>query len=141
MLHFLLAEDDDDHAELVLRSLRRYTGDHTVDRVADGVEALRYVRREGPYSDKPRPGLILMDLNMPRLGGHEVLRQLKDDPKLRTIPVVILSTSDAEFDRQRAYHHYANSYLVKPSDFGEFSKLVQDVSTYWGTWNRHALDQ
>ena len=136
MLHFLLAEDDDDHAELVLRSLRRSGQGHTMDRVPNGVEALTYLRRQGPYANAPRPGVILLDLNMPRLGGHEVLRQMKEDESLRCIPVVILTTSEAESDLARAYQHYANSYLVKPADFIQFSKMIEQIGHYWGQLNR-----
>jgi CheY-like chemotaxis protein len=136
LIHFLLVEDDDDHAELMMRTLRKHRLRNTIDRVPDGMEAMAYLRRQASYADRPRPGIILLDLNMPRLSGHEVLRQVKEDTDLRTIPVVILTTSDAETDRVRCYTHHANSYLVKPVDFQQFSKMVEDLSLYWGVWNK-----
>ena len=136
LVHFLLAEDDLDHAELILRNMKRRRIGNTIDHVTDGVEAIRYLRGEGPYADKPRPDVLLLDLKMPRLGGHEVLEQVKADPELAHIPVVILTTSDAEADRLRAYRHHANSYLVKPLDFAQFTKMIEELSLYWGVWNR-----
>ena len=138
MLHFLLAEDDDDHAVLVLRSLKRNRVGNSVDRVPDGEEAVKYLLHEPPYQDKPRPDVLLLDLNMPKLSGHEVLVKIKADESLRCIPVVILTTSDAEADRHKAYNLHANSYLVKPIDFTQFSKIVEESSLYWGVWNRPA---
>jgi len=138
LLHFLLAEDDDDHAELILQSLRRNRIGNSIDRVRDGAEALDYLRRVGSYADKPRPDVLLLDLNMPRLGGHEVLAQIKNDPDLCCIPAVILTTSNAESDRLRAYKLHANSYLVKPLNFEDFTKIVQELSLYWGVWNAPA---
>src|ERR1044071_10493361 len=93
-LRFLLVEDDDDHAELVLRNLRRQHGPFSVDRVTDGVEAMAYLKQEGGYAQKPRPDVVLLDLNMPRMSGHEVLTQVKENPDLRTIPIVVFTTSD-----------------------------------------------
>ena len=136
--HFLLAEDDDDHAELVLRSLTRHRVTNTVDRVADGEEVMLYLRHAGIYAGKKRPDVLLLDLNMPRMNGHDVLRLMKEDMVLRKIPVVILTTSDAETDRIKAYDLHANSYLVKPVDFTQFSKMVDDLSLYWSVWNRPA---
>ena len=138
MLRFLLAEDDDDHAELILRNLKRNRVGNVVDHVRDGVEALDFLYRRGPYAGRLRPDVLLLDLNMPRLGGHEVLVTIKQDPNLCCIPAVILTTSDAESDRLRAYRHHANSYLVKPLDFAQFSKMVDELSLYWGIWNRPA---
>src|SRR5688500_4820615 len=108
-LRFLLVEDDDDHAELVLRNLRRQHGPYSVDRVTDGVEAMQYLRHEGRYTASPRPDVILLDLNMPRMSGHEVLSHVKADIALRTIPVVVFTTSDAPSDRSKCYEHHVNS--------------------------------
>jgi CheY-like chemotaxis protein len=135
-LHFLLVEDDDDHAELVLRNLRKQHDAIDVDRVPDGVEALSYLRHEGDYAQKPKPDVILLDLNMPRMSGHEVLLHVKQDPVLQKIPVVIFTTSDNVIDRSRAYEHHVNSYLVKPVDFNEFQATAQELGLYWGTMNR-----
>ncbi len=137
MMRFLLVEDDDAHAAITLRSLRQNRVANAVDRVADGALALEYLRREG----NPRPDIILLDLNLPKVDGHEVLAALKEDPELCIIPVVVLTTSDAEVDRLRAYQHHANSYLVKPIDFERFREMVRDLSLYWGVWNRPSADE
>lgn len=137
-LNFLLVEDDDDHAELVLRNLRKQAAQIVVDRVPDGVEAMSYLRSEGRYTQKPKPDVILLDLNMPRMSGHEVLANVKEDPELRKIPVIIFTTSDNCIDRSRAYQHHVNSYLVKPVDFDEFQETANELGLYWGTLNRIA---
>lgn len=138
LIHFLLVEDNDDHATLVQRNLQRSTVANTVDRVADGVVALRYLRREGEFSASVRPDVVLLDLKLPRLDGHEVLTAIKSDPALQDLPVVVLTTSATEADRARAYSNHANSYLVKPLDFKQFQTLVQDLCVYWGVWNQSA---
>ena len=138
LTRFLLVEDDDDHAALTLHALKRHRVSNTIDRVSDGVEAMAYLRRQPPYADKPRPSVMLLDLNMPRMDGHEVLKQVKDDPDLRSLTVVVLTTSEAETDRVKAYSHHANSYLVKPVSFEQFSKMVDELSLYWGVWNKPA---
>ena len=137
-IRFLLVEDNDDHAMLVQRNLARSPVPNTVDRVADGVRALRYLRKEGEYADCAAPDIVLLDLKLPKLDGHEVLAAIKSDPALRGLPVIVLSTSAAEADRRRAYGNHANSYLVKPLDFKEFQQLVQDLTVYWGVWNQPA---
>jgi CheY-like chemotaxis protein len=136
MLRFLLIEDDDDHATIVFRSLKAERVGNRVDRVVDGVEALAYLRQEREYAAVEKPDIVLLDLKLPKLSGHEVLAAMKDDPKLRDIPVVVLSTSDAEKDMVRAYQHHANSYLVKPLDAACFRKMVENLRLYWGVWNR-----
>jgi CheY-like chemotaxis protein len=136
LVHFLLVEDDDSHAEITIRSLKRNRVSNTVDRVSDGVQALEYLRQQGAFQGRPRPDVVLLDLKLPKRDGHEVLAEIKDDLELQAIPVVILTTSDAESDRAKAYHHHANSYLVKPLDFDRFRQMVNDLSLYWGVWNR-----
>lgn len=140
LIRFLLIEDDDSHAVITMRSLQQNRVGNHIDRVVDGEQALAYLRRQGPYVDQPRPDVILLDLKLPKLDGHEVLSVIKQDPDLRLIPVVVLTTSDAEIDRLKAYEHHANSYMVKPVDFDRFRKLVQELSLYWGVWNRPAQD-
>ncbi|HVP11725.1 MAG TPA: response regulator [Phycisphaerae bacterium] len=136
-VHFLLVEDDDDHAELVEMALTAENGaSKSVDRVSNGEEALAYLKREGKYANRPRPNLVLLDLKLPRVDGHEVLVTMKSDPELRSIPVVVLTTSQAPEDKAKAYANYANSYLAKPMDFGEFSRMVKDLSHYWTVWNQ-----
>lgn len=135
-IHFLLVEDDSDHAELVTRALKKNKVANTVDHVADGVEALAYLRRQGSYHQSPRPDLVLLDLNLPKLSGLKVLAAAKEDEHLKSIPIVVLTTSDAEIDRTRAYKNHTNSYLVKPLDFARFNQMIQDLKSYWGLWNR-----
>lgn len=137
-IRYLLVEDDDSHAMITMRSLRNNRVPNTVERVTDGAEAMAYLRNEGPYADRARPDAVLLDLKMPRLDGHEVLALIKEDPVLRMIPVIVLTTSDAEDDRLKAYKRHANSYLVKPLSFDRFRQLADDLTQYWGVWNRPA---
>ena len=101
--------------------------------VADGVEAMDFLRRSDAYADAPRPGLILLDLNLPRMDGREVLARLKDDADLRTIPTVILTTSEAEIDIATSYDLQANCYLTKPAQLEEFEILVRSIGDFWLT--------
>jgi two-component system response regulator len=136
----LLVEDDLGHAELVRRNLQRSGGTLRLSHVADGQEALDYLRREGEYAganDHPDPDLILLDLRLPRVDGLEVLRQIKQDPALARIPVVILTTSQSSPDIAEAYARRANSYLVKPVDFQRFGDLMEEVKRYWTVWNEY----
>lgn len=135
LAHFLIVEDDDDHAALLLHMLADNHVANSVGRARDGDEALRYVRRQGPFSHAPRPDLILLDLKLPRLGGLEVLAQLKADPILRPIPVVMLTTCAGDADRRTAYGLHANSYLVKPAEFEGFNELARILGLYWSVWN------
>lgn len=141
LITFLLVEDDDIHAHLIERSLNKARVANTVHRVEDGAKALDFLRQTGPYSASPRPDVILLDLKLPKVDGHEVLAAIKEDRNLHTIPVVVMTTSAAETDRARAYKHHANSYLVKPVDFDKFRQLVSDLSLYWGVWNQPPFDQ
>lgn len=134
-VRFLLVEDDDSHAELVELALADNRIANDFRRVNDGQAALAYLRGEAPYGAHPRPDVILLDLKLPKIDGLDVLRQVKNDPLLRTIPVVILTTSAAEVDRARAYEHHANSYVVKPIDFDQFHRMVKDLQLYWTAWN------
>ena len=136
----LLAEDDPAHAEIVRRNLESSRIANRLEHVADGQGALDYVYRRGAFSDperSPRPGLILLDLRMPRVDGLEVLQAVKSDPALARIPVVILTTSSAETDMARAYDQHANSYLVKPVDFSMFVSLMDALGYYWLVCNKN----
>ncbi len=135
-VHFLLVEDDDTQAELVRLLVAEGNSRDTVARVADGPAALAYLRREGPFAAVPRPTVVLLDLRLGTMDGHEVLREIKADPQLRTTPVIVFSGSDGERDRTRAYANYANSFLVKPLEFDEYRTLIHDVRAYWGGRNR-----
>lgn len=138
--HILLIEDDNAHAMIVKKGFRAVGGRGTIDRVSDGAEGVAYVKREGAYADRPRPQLILLDLKLPRMDGHQVLRILKGDDDFKTIPIVVLTTSGADNDARQAYRLHANSYLVKPVNFDEFCQLIGAVTSYWGAWNRRPLE-
>lgn len=136
----MLVEDNDDHAELVMRTLAEHRVANKIVRFSDGQSSLDYLFGDGEYSDQesnPSPHLILLDLRLPRVDGLDVLKAIKTSPNLRQIPVVVLTTSETERDVARAYANYANSYLVKPVGFEEFSKLMNDLGFYWLGWNTH----
>jgi CheY-like chemotaxis protein len=136
----MLVEDNDDHAELVMRTLAEHNVANKIWRVSDGQMALDYLFRNGEFTNpenSPRPHLILLDLRLPRVDGLDVLKAIKESPDLRQIPVVILTTSGTDRDVERAYMHYANSYLIKPVGFDQFSKLMVDLGFYWLGWNTH----
>lgn len=138
-LVILLVEDNPAHAELVIRSFEANKVANRLIHVSDGDEALDYLYRRGDYVEKstsPRPHVILLDLRMPKVDGLEVLKTLKNDENLHTIPVVILTTSDADKDVAKAYDYHANSYLVKPVDFKKFTQLMQNLGYYWLGWNQ-----
>ena len=139
-LEIMLVEDHPDHAELVMRSLEDRRVANRITHVSDGEAALDYLFRRQEYADpesSPRPHLILLDLRLPRVDGLQVLTEIKADDGLRNIPVVVLTTSEAESDITRAYDTQANSYVVKPVDFDRFRDLIQDLGFYWLVWNRH----
>ena len=136
----MLVEDNMDHAELVMRTLEDHRIANRIRHFTDGQSALDYLLRQGAYSDpadSPRPHVILLDLRLPRVDGLQVLEIIKENAEIKTIPVVILTTSEAEKDVARAYSHYANSYLVKPLGYEEFKKLMDDLGFYWLGWNTH----
>lgn len=136
----LLVEDDEAHAEIVRRNLAGFKVANRLIHVKDGQEALDYLYRKGEYADParaPRPGMILLDLRLPKIDGQEVLKTVKGDPKLSRIPVVILTTSAAESDMVKAYETHANSYLVKPVDFDGFCALMETLGYYWLAWNEY----
>jgi CheY-like chemotaxis protein len=130
-LRVLLVEDDPDHAELVRRGLEEYGSQLQLTHVADGETALEYLRDRAPRNSPGRPHLILLDLRLPRMDGLEVLREIKSSPDLADIPCVVLTTSRAEGDMLKAYRLHANSYLVKPGDYGRFVELIAGVERYW----------
>lgn len=130
----LLVEDNEDHAEIVMRTLREHQMSHNLHLVIDGEDALDYLLRRGEYSDakkSPRPDIILLDLRLPKVDGLEVLKEIKQTRDLLRIPVVVLTSSDAESDVATAYDCHANSYLVKPLDFENFTELMKDLEVYW----------
>jgi len=137
----MLVEDNVDHAELVIRTLEEHRVANHVRHFLDGQSALDYLFHRGEYaneSNPARPHVILLDLRLPRVDGIDVLKAIKEDAELKTIPVVVLTTSEAEKDVARAYYNHANSYLVKPVGFEEFKKLMDDLGFYWLSWNTRA---
>jgi CheY-like chemotaxis protein len=129
----LLVEDDEGDVLMTREAFAHFKIRNPLHVVGDGEKALQFVRRAGEYSDAPRPGLILMDLNLPRRGGLEVLTELKQDPELRIIPVVILTTSRAEEDVLRSYAQHANAYISKPVDFERFIDVIHQIDNFFVT--------
>lgn len=127
----LLVEDDPADAGLATRALRDGRILCNVGHVRDGVEAMEYLRRQGSFAGAARPDLILLDLNMPRMDGREVLQELKADDDLKTIPVVILTTSDVDRDVNASYLLGANSFITKPMDMDAFFDVVKSIEEYW----------
>lgn len=127
----LLAEDSAEDIELIRVAFEHHGFAVDLRAVRDGREAMAYLRGEGEYAQAPEAGLMLLDLNMPRMDGREVLAEVKNDPQLRELPVVILTTSAAEADVHHAYTHQANAFLTKPIDFDEFLELVRCLGEFW----------
>lgn len=138
-VNILLVEDNFDHAELVKRNFR----DHQIARithVADGESALDYLFRRGSYTDSdkwPLPHMVLLDLRLPKVDGLEVLRKIRTADEFNDMPVVVLTTSQAQLDVDSAYSRRVNSYLVKPLDFAQFGQMMADLGRYWIDWNHY----
>jgi CheY-like chemotaxis protein len=129
----LLVEDNPGDAFLTKEALRESRFSHTLSIVEDGEEAMRFLRRQGDYGDAPRPDLILLDLNLPKMDGRELLAEIKEDGQLRHIPVIVLTTSDARQDVWGAYKLHANCYLTKPIQMDDFLQKVRSVEDFWLT--------
>jgi CheY-like chemotaxis protein len=127
----LLVEDDPGDVMLIREALAEHKVANALSIVSDGVKAMEYLRREGEYAATERPGLILLDLNLPRKSGAEVLAEIKSDPDLTTIPVVVLTTSEAEEDVLRSYQNHANAYVTKPVDFERFKDIVHQIDHFF----------
>jgi CheY-like chemotaxis protein len=127
----LLVEDDPGDALMIREALETYAPETDIAAVVDGVDALRYLRREDEFADEPRPDLVLLDLNMPRKDGREALAEIKSDPGLRAIPVVVLTTSSAEADVLRSYELGVNSFITKPVTFAGLVEVMQGFTRYW----------
>jgi CheY-like chemotaxis protein len=132
-IEILLVEDNPGDVRLTREALRDGKVRNNLSVVDDGVKALSFLRREGEYATAPRPDLILLDLNLPRKSGREVLTEIKGDPELKSIPVVILTTSGAEQDIVRAYELNANCYVTKPVDLDQFITVVKSIEDFWLT--------
>jgi chemotaxis family two-component system response regulator Rcp1 len=130
-VEILLAEDNPGDVRLTEKALEKGKIVNNLNVVNDGVEAMAYLRQEGEYADKPRPDLVLLDLNMPRMDGQEVLAEIGEEPDLRRIPVVVLTSSEAEEDIVKSYELNANAYLTKPVDFDGFVDVIKSVEDFW----------
>ncbi len=130
-IEILLVEDNPGDARLTLEAFKEGRVLNNLTVMKDGVEALAYLRREGPYANAKQPDLILLDLNLPRKDGREVLSEIKADERLMKIPVIVLTTSAAEEDIARAYSRHANCYITKPVDLDQFLRVAQSIETFW----------
>lgn len=132
-IEILLVEDSPGDVRLTMEALKDAKIHNSLNVARDGVEALQFLRKEGPYAGAPRPDLILLDLNLPRKDGREVLAEIKSDPQLKLIPLVVLTTSRAEEDIMRAYGLHANCYVTKPIDFEQFMSVIRTIKEFWLT--------
>jgi two-component system, chemotaxis family, response regulator Rcp1 len=132
-IEILLVEDNDGDARLLREVFREANKDVRLSVVPDGVEAMAFLTYQGKYLDAPRPDLILLDLNMPKMDGREVLVRVKANPQLKTIPVIVLTTSEAESDIVSSYGLMASCYLTKPGELADFEKLVKSLNDFWLT--------
>jgi CheY-like chemotaxis protein len=133
MVDILLVEDNEGDARLAKEAMRDSKIHNTLHHVADGEEAMAFLRKEGKYEGVPRPDLILLDLNLPKKDGRQVLAEVKNDESLKRIPVVILTVSSAEEDILRTYNLHANCFVTKPIDLDQFMKVVRSVEDFWLT--------
>ena len=132
-IQILLVEDNPGDVRLTQEVLKEAVVPNHIHAVRTGIEALAFLRRQGQYSDAPRPDLILLDLNLPKKSGHEVLDEIKTDEKLKRIPVVVLTTSSADQDITQAYDAHANCYITKPIDLNQFLKAMKAIEEFWFT--------
>lgn len=139
-LDILLVEDNEAHAELVIEGLKEHRVANVIHHVRNGKDALDYLFRQGGFIDlgsSPRPHIVMLDLRLPKIDGLDVLKRIKEDPELSSIPVVILTSSDADMDLERAYKLHANSYLMKPVKFDDFKAMLETLGFYWLAWNKN----
>jgi CheY-like chemotaxis protein len=130
-VEILLVEDNPGDVRLTVEAMREGEVPNNIEVVNDGVEAIAYLRKEGKYAGKTRPDMIVLDLNLPRKDGREVLSEIKQDPSLRRIPVMVLTTSEAEQDIQRVYDLHANCYITKPVNLEQFFDMVKTIKSFW----------
>lgn len=130
-VEILLAEDNPNDVEMTRRAFDKGKFLNNLNVVNDGIEAMKYLRQQGEYDTSPRPDIMLLDLEMPRKDGKEVLADMEKDPELSMIPVIILTSSEAEQDIVESYQHHANAYMTKPVGYQEFQDTVRDVESFW----------
>lgn len=133
VIDILLVEDNPGDVRLAQEALKESKVRNKLFVVEDGVEAMAFLRRQSQYSNAPRPDLVLLDLNLPRKNGREVLAEVKNDPDLKRIPIVVLTVSKAEEDIVRSYEHRANAYVTKPLDFNQFMVVMKSIEEFWLT--------
>ncbi|MGA1868035.1 MAG: response regulator [bacterium] len=131
MCEILLVEDNEGDVRLTIEAFKDCHVWDNLHTVEDGEAALAFLRREGPYAHVPRPDIILLDLNLPKKDGREVLKEIKTDEKLKSIPVVVLTVSDAEEDINKAYSLHANCYICKPIELDQFTKIIRYIEEFW----------
>jgi chemotaxis family two-component system response regulator Rcp1 len=132
-VEILLVEDNPGDVRLTQEALKESKVTNNLSVAEDGVEALAFLKREGKYADAPRPDLLLLDLNLPKKDGRELLEEIKANENLRRIPVVVLTTSKAEEDILRMYNQHANCYITKPIDFDQFIEVIKSIENFWLT--------
>jgi two-component system, chemotaxis family, response regulator Rcp1 len=132
-MEILMIEDSPSDVFLTKEALKLTGGNNILHVVHDGVDAMAFLRKEGIYSNAPRPDLILLDLNMPRKDGREVLAEVKADDTLKCIPIIVLTSSSADQDINNAYSLHANCYIAKPADFTQFKEVVKAIQSFWFT--------
>jgi two-component system, chemotaxis family, response regulator Rcp1 len=133
VMQILLVEDNPGDIRLTQEALKEGTIRNELHVVKDGVEAIDFLKRKGKYSNSPTPDIILLDLNLPRKDGREVLAEIKADDNLKLIPVIILTTSDADLDVQKSYKLHANCFITKPVDLDQFIFIIRQIETFWFT--------
>jgi two-component system, chemotaxis family, response regulator Rcp1 len=130
-LHILVIEDNPGDVRLIEEALKEGDGCHHVSRASDGIEALRLLRREGPYAGSEAPDIILLDLNLPGMDGRELLKEIKKTPNLKMVPVIVLSSSKAEEDVKKMYDLHANAYVTKPVQVDDFINTIRSLEEFW----------
>lgn len=131
MINILMIDDDAGDTLMAKEAIEQSDLQTKLHITHDGIEAMAFLTNDGKYADAPRPDLILLDLNMPRMDGHEVLTWLKNQPSLKNIPVIILTTSDASQDVEECYNKQANCFITKPIDLDEFTRVINEVNGFW----------
>ncbi|HET7896467.1 MAG TPA: response regulator [Flavisolibacter sp.] len=130
-VHILLVEDNEGDIVLTMEALREARIRNSIDVVRNGEEALQFLRKEGPFREAQTPDIIFLDINLPRIDGTEILGIIKNDEVLKVIPVIMLTTSDAERDIMKSYYNHANCYITKPVDLDKFIEVVQSIKNFW----------
>jgi two-component system, chemotaxis family, response regulator Rcp1 len=131
IIEILLVEDDPEDTRLMVGALKQTTMRYNLNFASDGIEAMAYLRRQEKFAAAPRPDIIILDLNMPRKDGREVLAEIKKDPELKLIPVVVLTTSADQGDLRECYNSAANSYVTKPADLQQFKNVIKAIEDFW----------